>query len=715
MPLFGGLEKLKERALYIRLRNAPFAELLKAVKTDSRTYNPVIRILTERKNKIDEDYKRLQSKRNKQLREGIAKSLSKKFDDLSDRDGNLTIYANECFNTILENNPEYVDKAIEYRAGRVTELSISPRVLKSIPPFEESNSPLLKLVSHYSYTDYLCQMLRGDHSLSEKAYTYLISQENKHEDNYTEDQKLCNTQIAKTLLDINPDMVDKFIQLLSDEKYKVMFNEDALMHSIAKFRPEYEKHETPSEKAEKIIQKAKEYGNQAILDDALYEAKSAVETKMYLDAGADPNAEDDTLGQSALMGANDEKTELLLEAGADPYVVSIIGGTALDGASERKINLLKNALLRNPKKLSKMVTKAKDHNSIKILQQLINQANQRRIEMVKPTEFMYINPAMKNPKTGENVREQETAKLESLKAEGKKIVGLEMTVADLAGICDKNIDPQHTDGKADECCAKTVAENAATLLADYRGQDVVFVTNRVDLDSVAAYVMADRYLQGKTTEYNDNLAQINDHDAHLGARWEGPKPIEQAFDPDNKTAALASSIKVFMVTPKNIEDVRNFIDTGNVEETVMNNYRTVQNGIIDRVKSGEIKTEVVGGVAYVETTLPCATNVGYSMAPVVVAVNPAMKLGPQGEPFRKVSICQHEAGYADLNAVADKLNEMEAGWGGSPTFKGSKQGESCNISLSDIKKTVFAHLTPEYKAKVTSNVGNANSGKGMEE
>lgn len=36
------------------------------------------------------------------------------------------------------------------------------------------------------------------------------------------------------------------------------------------------------------------------------------------------------------------------------------------------------------------------------------------------SEFMYINPAMKNPKTGENVRQQETAKLEALKAEGKK-------------------------------------------------------------------------------------------------------------------------------------------------------------------------------------------------------------------------------------------------------------------------------------------------------
>lgn len=323
------------------------------------------------------------------------------------------------------------------------------------------------------------------------------------------------------------------------------------------------------------------------------------------------------------------------------------------------------------------------------------------------SEFMYINPAIKNPKTGENVREAETAKLQALANDGKKIVGLEMTVADLAALCDKNIDPQHTDGNSAECCAKVVAENPEQLLAEYKGKDVVFVTNRVDVDSIASFVLADRYLKGEAVKYNENLAQINKHDAFQGTKWNGPKPIEQAFDPENKVAALASSTKVFMVTPKNIEDVATFIDTGKVDETIMNNYRTVQNGIIDKVKSGEIKTEVVGGVAYVETTLPCATNVGYSLAPVVVAVNPAMKLGPQGEPFRKVSICQHEASYADLNAVAEQLNQLESGWGGSPTFKGSKQGENCNIDLSDIKKIVYANLRPEYKKEITSKSAQA--------
>ena len=54
--------------------------------------------------------------------------------------------------------------------------------------------------------------------------------------------------------------------------------------------------------------------------------------------------------------------------------------------------------------------------------------------------FMYINPAIKNPKTGENVRELEIAKLQSLLNEGKKNAGLEMTVPELAELCDKNIE-----------------------------------------------------------------------------------------------------------------------------------------------------------------------------------------------------------------------------------------------------------------------------------
>ena len=76
---------------------------------------------------------------------------------------------------------------------------------------------------------------------------------------------------------------------------------------------------------------------------------------------------------------------------------------------------------------------------------------------------------------------------------------------------------------------------------------------------------------------------------------------------------------------------------------------------------------------------------------------------------------RNEAGYADLGTVKNELATKETGWGGSPTFIGSPQGQDCTTELSDIKKLVYANLTPEYKTQVTSRGANANSGKGMGE
>ncbi len=331
------------------------------------------------------------------------------------------------------------------------------------------------------------------------------------------------------------------------------------------------------------------------------------------------------------------------------------------------------------------------------------------------SEFIYVNPAMINPKTKENVRDAEVARLKELKAQGKTIIGLEMTVPALAEICDKNIDPQHTEQKVTQSCVREVSKNAEVLLGEYKGKDIVFCTNRVDVDSVAAFVMANRFLEGKDVEYNQNIADINRHDTFQGSKWAGPKPIEQAFDPENKTGALASSIKVFMVTPKNIADVEKFIDTGMVDETTMNTYRNTQQRVIDKVNSGEIEVSVKNGIAHVKTTEPCATQVGYSFAPVVIAENPEMKMGPQGVPFRKVSICQHEAGYVNLGAVKTVLAEKENGWGGSPTFVGSPQGTSSEISVEEVRGLVSRNLTPEYKnTLVNPAIQKAMSGKGKE-
>ena len=92
----------------------------------------------------------------------------------------------------------------------------------------------------------------------------------------------------------------------------------------------------------------------------------------------------------------------------------------------------------------------------------------------------------------------------------------------------------------------------------------------------------------------------------------------------------------------------------------------------------------------VESTHRAATLVGYALAPVVVALNPAFKLGG-GDAHKKFTVCQYTAGYVDLRAVVAELASMEAGWGGSPTIIGSPQGVGSTLTIDDVVMVVERH------------------------
>lgn len=64
-----------------------------------------------------------------------------------------------------------------------------------------------------------------------------------------------------------------------------------------------------------------------------------------------------------------------------------------------------------------------------------------------------------------------------------------------------------------------------------------------------------------------------------------------------------------------------------------------------------------------------------------------------------------------MGKVKDGLNAAESGWGGSPTFICSKQGEACEVETTDVQKLVYANLMSEYKKKITSSL---NKGTGRE-
>ena len=51
------------------------------------------------------------------------------------------------------------------------------------------------------------------------------------------------------------------------------------------------------------------------------------------------------------------------------------------------------------------------------------------------------------------------------------------------------------------------------------------------------------------------------------------------------------------------------------------------------------------------------------------------------ERIRKLTIAQYDPSYLDMDRLAQDLNMLEPGWGGSATLLGSPQGASSALSL----------------------------------
>jgi hypothetical protein len=76
---------------------------------------------------------------------------------------------------------------------------------------------------------------------------------------------------------------------------------------------------------------------------------------------------------------------------------------------------------------------------------------------------------------------------------------------------------------------------------------------------------------------------------------------------------------------------------------------------------------------------------------VVIALNPEFRFG-QGDPHAKFTICQFTPGFVDLKGALVELNELEKGWGGSPTIGGSPQGVTSELTMDQVVKVVQKHL-----------------------
>lgn len=306
-----------------------------------------------------------------------------------------------------------------------------------------------------------------------------------------------------------------------------------------------------------------------------------------------------------------------------------------------------------------------------------------------------------DPKTGPQAAATNEALL------GSNTLGIEVTVPQLAQRCGLgNIDPQHSESLSDTAAIQ-VAETAQLPPDGSR-----LVTVRADLDSVGAMALFEiRRTQGLLDnlplevrqDIAKRIALIAQADTFSKGNWPGPRQLPSSANPwpdeigtmeSRELNPLAIAVSDFK-TP--IEDrvaiVRDWLLSGNVPQVFQERSIREREDVVRALENGTIKIQGTPGgkVAIVESSHRAALMLGYCLAPVVVATNPAFKQGPE-EPYVKHTVAQYAAGHVDTTKLLGILRAREPGWGGSPTIIGSPQGFSSSLTSDEVASAVQAAL-----------------------
>ncbi len=271
--------------------------------------------------------------------------------------------------------------------------------------------------------------------------------------------------------------------------------------------------------------------------------------------------------------------------------------------------------------------------------------------------------------------------------ESEKVFGIEVTVPALAVKCSGNLDPQHAGGDA----TKAAIEKALTCELPPPG--TVLATIRPDLDSLGAMAILEIRLKDLVgAEVLGRVGLIAAYDTFSKGDWPGEREWPSSANPwpDGKNALAPLGILVmdFQVPlGERVGRLQDWLTSGRVPPGLWEKVEAERERLVRGISAGEVKLEVAGGVAFVETAHSAALELGYAKAPVVVARNPVFR--EQGSaPRVKYTIAQYRLGYLDMAAVTFGLNRLEPGWGGSPTIIGSPQGKGSGLEVETVLEVV---------------------------
>lgn len=279
------------------------------------------------------------------------------------------------------------------------------------------------------------------------------------------------------------------------------------------------------------------------------------------------------------------------------------------------------------------------------------------------------------------------------------VYGIEVTVPALAKRCTFNLDPQHSGGDAN----RAAIEDALTIELPAEGSTLATV--RADLDAVGSMAIFNLRAKGESLELAmERIAMVATSDKFARGGYTGPKPLPTRDNPwieetataesSRQLAAIAAAVMDFKVPlADRVATMEKWLLTGEEPKQYRDSVEKERLDMITAMETGQIKSETRsdGRIAVVESAHRAATSVGYSLAPVVVALNPNFRQGPS-EPYKKFTICQFAGGFANIKSALAELATLEAGWGGSPTIGGSPQGVSSALTIDQVVAVVEKHL-----------------------
>lgn len=273
--------------------------------------------------------------------------------------------------------------------------------------------------------------------------------------------------------------------------------------------------------------------------------------------------------------------------------------------------------------------------------------------------------------------------------------------------------PYPVESAPEGCEGLAVAVPAAAIeaatVAELPPDGTVLATVRPDLDSVGA--MAVLVLR-KESRYSQKVADraylVGSFDSFFAGSWPGRKPLPTRGNPWPETSepsdwcsqfqglsAMALAVADFKILLETrVAWMAAWLLTGEIPSGYQEKILAERAEMVEALESGAIKVSDLGGISVVESTHRAALALGYCLVPVVVALNPAFRV-QGGEPHRKFTVCQYKAGYVDLRQALLRLNELEPGWGGSPTIIGSPQGVGSKLTTEQVVNEIRDCLVRE--------------------